>query len=65
MSEPGISSKPSRVGPILTPCWICFLDFNLGFLLLLLLSSYTVACPQRTLPLCPSVKVSLVGSQEG
>lgn len=56
MSEPGISRKRSKEEPVLTPSWICFLVFNLGVLLLLLLSSYTMTCPQRAVPLCPTVK---------
>lgn len=60
MSEPGISRKRSRVETNSDSV----LDFNLGFSLLLLLSSYTMACPQRTVPLCPTVK-SIFGRLTG
>ena len=65
MSEPGISRKRSKEEPVLTPSWICFLVFNLGVLLLLLLSSYTMTCPRELCPSARRLKVSLVGSQEG
>lgn len=61
MSEPGISRKETVQGRTNSDS---VLDFNLGFSLLLLLSSYTMACPQRTVPLCPTVK-SIFGRLTG